>query len=120
LEDGALTQSALNDGPSREARLTKAVETHAGMRIELQDAGRRNAPFVPIAEMRFECEIDIDQEMLHFDPVEGRGFVPYGALTSIRRSVYPASVHGRPASRGERAQREHEGLVRRLTRYFSE
>ena len=121
VEDGALTQSALDDvdGASREARLTKAVASHAAMRIEVQDARRRGAEFVPIAELRFECEIEIDQEALHFDPVEGRGFVPYGALTVLRRSVYPASARGRAASRGERAAREHEGVVKRLARYLA-
>jgi hypothetical protein len=120
VEDSALTESALTDGSSREAGLTKAVAAHAGMRIEVQDARRRHAPFVPIAELRFDAEIEIDQEALHFDPVEGRGFVPHGALTVLRKSVYPASVHGRAASRGERGQREHEGIAKRLARYFEE
>jgi hypothetical protein len=119
LDQSALTPIAPSDGVGREARLSNAVAVHAAMRIEVQHAERHGAPFVPIAELRFDAEIEIDQEALHFDPVEGRGFVPHGALTVIRRSVYPASVHGRSASRGERTQREHEGLAKRLARYFS-
>jgi hypothetical protein len=119
VNQSALTPSAPGDGVSREARLTNAVAVHAAMQIEVQHAARRGAPFVPIAELRFDGEIEIDQEALHFDPVEGRGFVPHGALTMLRRTVYPASVHGRAASRGERAQREHEGLAKRLARYFA-
>jgi hypothetical protein len=118
VDQSALTPIAPGDGVSREARLTNAVSIGAAMRIEVQHAGRRSAPFVPIAEMRFDAEIDIDQEALHFDPVQGRGFVPHGALTVLRRSVYPASVLGRAASRDERAQREHEGVAKRLARYF--
>jgi hypothetical protein len=36
----------------------------------------------------------------------------------LRRSVYPASVHGRSSSRQERERREGEGVVKRLSRYF--
>jgi hypothetical protein len=113
-----LTPAISRDGIAREARLTSAVAVHAPMRLEVQRADRRGDPFVPIAELRFDAEVEIDQEALHFDPVEGRGFVPHGALTVLRKSVYPASVHGRAASRGEREQREHEGVGARLARYF--
>jgi len=119
VNPSALTPSAPGDGASREARLTNAVAVHVAMQIEVQHAGPRGAPFVSIAELRFEEEIEIDQEALHFDPVEGRGFVPHGALTMLRRTVYPASVKGRAASRSERARREHEGLARRLARYLA-
>jgi len=118
VENSSLTTPAL-DGIEREARLTRAVTVHAPVRIEVQHAGSRSEPFVPIAEMRFQTEIQIDQEALHFDPVEGRGFVPHGMLTVLRRSVYPASVHGRASSREERERREHEGIFRRLSRFFS-
>jgi len=120
LEDSSLKEPALGsvDTTTREAGLTKAVAAHAPVRIEVQRTGNRREPFVPIAELRFESEIRIDQEALHFEPVEGRGFVPHGALTVLRRSVYPASVHGRPFSDEERQRREHEGIVRRLSRFF--
>ena len=120
VEDPGLKDPSLGsaDTTSREARLTKAVAAHAPVRIEVQRTCNRREPFVPIAELRFESEIQIDQEALHFDPIEGRGFVPHGALTALRRSVYPASVHGRPFSNEERQRREHEGIVRRLSRFF--
>jgi hypothetical protein len=120
LEDPGLNDPALVgvDTATREARLTKAVAVHAPIRIEVQRRGNRREPFVPIAEMRLQSEIQIDQEALHFDPIEGRGFVPYGALTSLRRSVYPASVHGRAVTRQERERREHEGIIKRLSRFF--
>jgi len=120
VDTSVLTPIAPGDGVGREKRLTNAVAANAAMRIEVQPAERRHAPFVPIAELRFDAEIEIDQEALHFDPVEGRGFVPHGALTVLRKSVYPASVHGRAASRGERGLREHEGIFKRLARYFAE
>jgi hypothetical protein len=107
-----------SDGVAREERLTRAVARHAVIRIEAQPITGAPEPFVPIAEMRFEEEIRIDQEALHFDPVAGRGFVPHGFLTDLRRSVYPASVQSRPASEQERARREDEGFVKRLARYL--
>jgi hypothetical protein len=122
LEDPSLKELALAaaDMTSREAVLTKAVTARTPVRIEVQRTCNRGEPFVPIAELRFEAEIQIDQEALHFDPVEGRGFVPHGALTVLRRSVYPASVHGRASSTQERERREHEGVVKRLSRFFAD
>ena len=94
--------------------LAMVVGPNAVLDLRLLGAGSR----VPIAELRLQSEIQIDQEALHFDPVEGRGFVPHGALTSLRRSVYPASVHGRPSSHEDRERREHESIVKRVARFF--
>ena len=105
-------------GAGREAALTKAVENHLAFRMEAQRVGGANEPFVPFAQIRFEREIEIDQEALHFDPVEGRGFVPHGILTEIRRAVYPASAQSRAQSAVERVRRENDGLIARLWRYF--
>ena len=118
VEGIGLTPAAPADGLGRETRLTSAVAQRAAMRIEVQRTDSGREPFVPIAELRFLEEIQVDQEALHFDPVDGRGFRPYGALTVLRRSVYPASAHGRASSRQEREQREHEGVLKRLSRYF--
>ena len=112
------TPASPTDGMAREERLTQAVARHAVIRIEAQAVTGAREPFVPIAEMRLEEEIRIDQEALHFDPVAGRGFVPHGFLTDLRRSVYPASVQSRPASEQERARRENESFVKRLARYL--
>jgi hypothetical protein len=106
------------DGPAREADLTNAIGRHALVRIEAQRVGAASEPFVAIAEIRFEEEIQIDQEALHFDPVAGRGFEPHGFLTELRRSVYPASAQSRPPSAQERVRREDESISRRLGRYF--
>jgi hypothetical protein len=106
------------DGPGREAGLTRAVASQAAVRIEAQRVGDPRAPFVPFAEFRFEKEIEVDQEALHFDPIAGRGFVPHGILTDVRRSVYPASVGSRAGSKEERARRENESVAARLSRYF--
>jgi hypothetical protein len=121
VEDSSLKDPALQgvDTTTREARLTKAVTVHTPVRIEMQRTGSRREPFVPIAELRLQSEIQIDQEALHFDPIEGRGFVPHGALTVLRRSVYPASVQGRPSSHDEREHREHESIIKRLSRFFA-
>jgi hypothetical protein len=106
------------DGAGREERLTGGAAGHAVIRIEAQRVGDADEPFVPIAAIRFEEEIQVDQEALHFDPVDGRGFAPHGFLTSLRKGVYPASVRGRAPSSQERADREHEDIVKRLSRYF--
>ena len=107
------------DGPAREAALTGAVARHATIRIEAQRTGNPREPFVPIAEIRLEEEIQVDQEALHFDPVAGRGFVPHGFLTEVRKAVYPASVHSRPRTIADRARREQENFSSRLERYVS-
>jgi mono/diheme cytochrome c family protein len=106
------------DGVAREQALTAAVADHAVIRIEAQRAGDRRAPFVPFAEIRFEEEIQVDQEALHFDPVTARGYAPYGYLTDLRRSVYPASVQGRSPDAPERVRRENESAARRLSRFL--
>ncbi len=107
------------DGLAREEALTAAVARRATIRVEAQRSGSPREPFVPIAEIRFEEEIQVDQEALHFDPVAGRGFLPHGLLTEVRTTVYPSSVHSRARSAAERARREHESPFSRLARYFS-
>ena len=106
------------DDAGREKQLTIAISEHAVLRMEAQDARERNAPWIPFAELRFEEEIHIDQEALHFDPVEGRGFVPTGFLTSLRKTVYPSSRIHRPSSAQERVWREQEGIEGRLKMYL--
>jgi mono/diheme cytochrome c family protein len=108
------------DAAGREERLSRAVTGHAAIQIEVQRAGSAREPFVPIAEMRFEEEIQIDQETLHFDPVAGRGFAPHGFLTDLRRRVYPASVQSRPHSKPDRERRESDGLGTRLVRFLGQ
>jgi hypothetical protein len=113
-------QGSPKDGAGREEGLSRAVTHRATVRVEAQPVGHAREPFVPIAEIRFAEEIQIDQEALHFDPVAGRGFEPHGFLTDLRKSVYPASVHSRPPNQLERARRETESLSRRLARYSSQ
>ncbi len=108
------------DGAAREQDLTNAVAHHAVIGIEVQRVGDPRAPFVPIAQIRFEQEIEVDQESLHFDPVAGRGFEPHGFFTEVRKLVYPVSVQSRPASVAERAVREHESRISRLGKYVQE
>src|SRR5262249_50848609 len=114
------TPAALADGAAREKGLTRAVADHTAVQIQLQRVGGAQQPFLPVAEIRFEEEIQIDQEELHFDPVAGRGFVPHGLLTGVRRIVYPASTQSRPPGETERARREHESIFRRLRRFLNE
>ncbi|HTT21863.1 MAG TPA: hypothetical protein VMG82_23240 [Candidatus Sulfotelmatobacter sp.] len=106
------------DGPARENGLSLAVARHAVLRLEVQPVGNARQPFVPIAESRFDEEIEIDQETLHFDPFAARGFEPHGFLTEVRKSVYPASVGARPASAPERVRRQQAGLASRLASYL--
>ncbi len=114
------SQGAPTDGPSREKALSEAVERHATLRVEAQRTDDNRAPFVPIAQIRFEREIQVDQEALHFDPLAGRGFVPHGYLTDLRKRVYPASVRSRPHNQFERKQRDHESIWKRLALYFND
>jgi hypothetical protein len=114
-DDGASLRSAVG----REDGLTAAVASHAVIRLEAQRAGRgKREPFVPFLEIRFDEEIAIDQETLHFDPGEGRGFVAHGFLTELRKTAYRASARKRPASAGERDARQRSGLIRRFVRFF--
>ena len=94
---------------TREEGLTVAASGGAVLVIEAQPTGDPGASFVPFATVRFEREIEIDQEALHFQPFAGRGFEPYGFFTTLRKKVYPASAHARPANRGEREARTAEG-----------
>jgi hypothetical protein len=114
-EPGHLTP---HEGSRREQALTDAVSRHAVLRLEAQTVGGSRELFLPIAEVTFEREIQVDQEALHFDPLAGRGFVPYGFLTTLRRSVYPVSFQSRPSTVAERARREHEGFGKRLRRFL--
>ncbi|MBV8708045.1 MAG: cytochrome c, partial [Acidobacteriaceae bacterium] len=111
-------QVSPQDGAAREVALTAAAAQHAAVRIEAQRVGSDREPFIPIAEIRFEQEIRIDQEALHFDPLAGRGFVPYGFLTNLRRSVYPVSFQSRPHTTTQRARRENESIGSRLQRFL--
>lgn len=103
----------------REQRLTEAVARRAMIHIEVQRVDAPTDPFVPIAEIRFENEIEIDQEALHFEPVDGRGFEPYGFLTDLRKSVYPASVQSRSHTEAQRMYRDHH-VSDRLGQYINE
>jgi len=107
------------NGSEREQGLTLASARHAAVRVEVQRVQSTTEPFVPIAEIRFEKEIEIDQEALHFDPIAGRGLQPHGFLTDLRKCVYPASVQSRSRSVAQRNQRQHH-LFGRLLSYFNE
>lgn len=108
------------DAPAREQDLTNAVARQAAIAIEVQPVDGEGTPFVPIARIRFEEEIEIDQEALHFDPVAGRGFEPHGVFTEVRKVVYPVSAHSRPSSVQERARRAGENPLRRSGRFLEE
>jgi mono/diheme cytochrome c family protein len=107
------------NGSERELELTNASARHAALCVEVQRAGTAAEPFVPIAEIRFEKEIEVDQEALHFNPVAGRGFEPHGFLTDLRKSVYPASAQSRSHSQAQRVYRERH-IFGRLFNYFNE
>ena len=108
------------DVRGRDDGLTRAVAGRTAFHIEAQRVGSSRAPFVPLAEIRFEKELQLDQESLHFDPIAGRGFTPQGLLTEIRRAVYPASVSSRPPTVREREQRESDSFATRVERYWSQ
>lgn len=103
-----------DNAETREQALTDAAARGAEFAIEAQSATVRNAPFVAFARIRIDREIEIDQESLHFQPIAGRGFEPYGILTALREKVYPASAHARPPTGTERVVRERKGFLRRL------
>ena len=99
---------------AREQILSQAVRHGAELVIEAQSTTGKNAPFLPVAKIRLDREIDVDQEALHFQPFAGRGFEPYGILTALRERVYPASAHARPPDREQRAIRDRAGFLGRL------
>jgi mono/diheme cytochrome c family protein len=99
---------------TRERGLSDAVAKGAEFVIEAQSATARDAPFIPFAKIRMDREIELDQEALHFQPIAGRGFEPYGILTALREKVYPASAHARPPTGAERVIRERQGFLCRL------
>jgi len=115
----AMSKTSPADGAARQQGLTEAVANHATLRIEVQRAGDASEPFVPIAAIRFEEEIEIDQEELHFDPIDGRGFQPHGFLTGLRKIVYPSSVESRPPTRPAREVRDHDYVLSRIGRYLT-
>jgi hypothetical protein len=113
------TACGATDADGRERGLTSAVARHVVVHVEAQRVGSSREPFVPIAEIRFEKEIEIDQEALHFDPLQGRGFEPHGLLTAMREKAYPASAGKRPRNKSERDFRERDGIIKRLIRYLT-
>jgi hypothetical protein len=119
-EDATELGGSPTDPTGRDEALTRVVAGHGTMRVEAQRTGSRDEQFVPIAEIRFDREIYIDQETLHFDPVEGRGLAPQGYLTELRRAVYPSSVTSRPGTAEERQERQHEGPMSRLERFLTQ
>jgi len=51
-----------------------------------------------VARITFEREHEVDQEALHFDAFRtGAGLAPVGLVHAIRKAVYSASQHARPA-----------------------
>jgi hypothetical protein len=118
VPEAAPGKTSPENNAGREQELTHAIANHTVVRIEAQRAGDRDARWTAFAELRFEDEIQIDQEALHFDPVEGRGFVPKGFLTDLRKTVYPSSRTHRPETELERARRDREGIVMRFKAYF--
>jgi mono/diheme cytochrome c family protein len=118
VPEAAAGKTSPENNAGREQQLTHAIANHTVVRIEAQRAGDRDARWTAFAELRFEDEIQTDQEALHFDPVEGRGFVPKGFLTDLRKTVYPSSRTHRPGTELERARRDREGIVMRFKAYF--
>jgi hypothetical protein len=102
------------DAEAREQGLTEAATGGAVLLIEAQSTSEKSGSFFPLARIRFDREIEIDQEALRFQPVAGRGYEPYGVLTALREKVYPASAHARPADRAQREFRDRKGFVYRL------
>jgi hypothetical protein len=114
-----LKQNSTGDAKTREQALTEACAAHTLLHIEVQPVESPDGSFEPIAVIRFERELNVDQEALHFYPFSGRGFEPYGFFTGLRRSVYAASVQSRPHNWQRRVQREGHPF-RRLIGYWRE
>lgn len=111
---GKVDANRRSNAEAREHALTEAASRGAVFTIEAQSAADVDAPFIPLAKIRFDREIEIDQEALRFQPTAGRGFEPYGTLTSLREEVYPASAHARPPNRADREVRDRRGFIFRL------
>jgi hypothetical protein len=115
----AESQNHSADPLSREHALSNFCAHHGELRIEAQRVESPGSAFIPVAVIRFEEELTLDQESLHYDPFSGRALVPYGLFTSLRRIVYPASVQNRPHNIEQRQTRKHH-LIHRFIRYWNE
>ncbi len=84
------------DGP-RDEKLRAAVEEGAcSWHLEARKTLTRE--WHAIARISFDREVELDQEALHFDPFRtGEGLEPVGMIHAIRKAVYAASQHARPA-----------------------
>ncbi|MES1172035.1 MAG: hypothetical protein ABUL77_02255 [Bacteroidota bacterium] len=111
------TADLARDVTGREEGLTKAAASHGLINIEAQREGHGARAFVPFAEIRLGEEITVDQEALHFDPGEGRGFAAHGFISTLRNTVYPAAVRRRPRTVQEREARQRQGLLGRLGKF---
>lgn len=81
---------------SRADKLRHAVEHGCAWHLEARKTLTRD--WHPIARIVFERELELDQEALHFDPFRtGEGLAPVGLVHAIRKAVYSASQHARPA-----------------------
>ncbi len=106
------------DPAGREDALKEAVTKNYVFRVTVRPLDE--AEYVPVAEFSFDkFEPDMDQEALAFHPFEGRGFVPCGVFTAVRRIVYPLSVAARPSSTFERTRRRQLSWGQRFALYLN-
>lgn len=96
---------------NRLERLERAAAAGlALLRLEIRRGGARER-WMPVADIELYEPVDIDQNVLRFNPFQtGKGIVPSGLLQATRLATYAASYLGRrlgarvrrPGARGER------------------
>lgn len=82
----------------RRERLARAVENGTAVfRLEVQ-LGNRRGPWTPLVSIRLVERLNINDDMLEFDPsTTGMGLMPYGLLQWSRPGIYEGSQAGRRA-----------------------
>jgi hypothetical protein len=87
---------------AREQILSQAVRHGAELVIEAQPVTSKSAPFLRVAKIRLDREIDVDQDALHFQPFGGRASNPKAssrpcAKESMRSALMHACQTGNSA-----------------------
>jgi hypothetical protein len=99
-----VTQRVRLPGRDRDERLQMAVEGGlASLRLEWRPTGQR--AWRPLCAIRLLQRLDLDQEVLRFDPFRsGRGLRPAGFVHYLRPAAYRASQWARPRSAAEQSR----------------
>jgi hypothetical protein len=94
-------RAASVEGDRRERLARAAAAGLAVLRLEVRKTGRPRE-WMPVVDIVLREQVEVDQQVLQFDPFRsGKGIVPVGLLQNVRLVTYAASYLGRTlAARG--------------------